>query len=83
MFQAVEDLDVEERKKLIKLHTLQPISEWTDGVGPCLWWILPIAEPPYCGTPGDSDWPEYHTHWSRLPDCQMFVATDGTETQGK
>jgi hypothetical protein len=44
----------------------KPISEWHEDLGPCLWWIFPICEPPYSGTPLDCNWPEYHTHFTRL-----------------
>ena len=40
---------------------------WHEDVGPVLWWRFPISEPPWCGTPLDSDWPGYHTHWTPLP----------------
>lgn len=45
----------------------RPIEEWHEDQGPVLWWKFPIEEPPYCGTPLDTDWPGYHTHWSLLP----------------
>jgi hypothetical protein len=45
-------------------HDAQPRSEWSEDIGPVLWWSFPIDEPPYCGTPLDSDWPDYHTHWT-------------------
>ncbi len=46
------------------------IDDWHEGVGCVLWWHFPIEEPPYSGTPLDSDWPGYHTHWTRfaMPD---------------
>ncbi len=76
---AVEDIDTVEREDFTKLHTLRPESEWHDDIGPALWWILPVNEPPYCGTPLDSDWTGGHTHWSPLPDCRLMAATDGVE----
>lgn len=45
---------------------LRPLAAWDHADGAVLWWKLPIEEPPYCGTPGDSDWPGYHTHWTPL-----------------
>ncbi len=81
MYEAVDDLEVEEREKLIKLHTLRPLADWHEDLGPTLWWILPVNEPPYCGTPLDSDWTGGHTHWSPLPDCRLMAATDGVELQ--
>jgi hypothetical protein len=32
-------------------------GEWHEDDGPVLWWRFPIVEPPYAGTPLDSDWP--------------------------
>lgn len=46
---------------------MRPLSEWSDDEGPVLWWVVPISEPPFCGTPLDSDWPGYQTHWTPLP----------------
>ncbi len=73
---AVDDVDTAG-----PLYTLQPLAEWHEDSGPVLWWILPINEPPYCGTPLDSDWPGGHTHWTPLPDCRAFVTSDGVEIQ--
>lgn len=52
-----------------RLHTLRPEADYHEDMGPVLWWIWPICEPPYCDQPGDSDWPDYHTHFSPLPNC--------------
>ena len=49
------------------LSTPRPLSSWHDDDGAVLWWRIPVDEPPYCGTPGDSDWPGYQTHWTPLP----------------
>lgn len=48
----------------------RPLEEWHDDCGPVLWWAFPIEEAPWAGSPGDSDWPGYHTHWTpiRLPE---------------
>lgn len=32
----------------------RPIREWSEKVGPVLWWKLPVDEPPYVGTPNDT-----------------------------
>jgi hypothetical protein len=45
----------------------RPLDEWDEDDGPALWWELPVTEPPYAGTPDDSDWPGYHTHWTPIP----------------
>lgn len=57
---------------LEKLNQARPIEDWHEDDGPVLWWIHPVEEPPYCGTPNDSDWPGYHTHWSQIPIPTQF-----------
>lgn len=42
---------------LLKYHRARPASEWTEEDGNVLWWTFPINEPPYVGTPNDSDYP--------------------------
>jgi len=54
-----------ERQK--KIETLRTLDEWHEDYGDVLWWELPVSESPYCGTPLDSNWPGYYTHWSELP----------------
>lgn len=51
----------------------RPKDDWHEDMGAVLWWVFPIKEPPYCGTPVDTDWPGYHTHWTPLivPDWLM------------
>ena len=51
---------------------LRPLDEWGEEDGPVLWWKLPIEEPPWCGTPLDSDWPGYQTHWCHLPPMEVL-----------
>lgn len=57
-------------KKLGELEDAQEpksLEEWHEDIGPVLWWRFPIEEPPYCGTPLDSDWVEaYYTHWTPI-----------------
>lgn len=50
------------------LGDVMPIDSWHEDDGPALWWGFPVAEPPYCGTPLDDDFPDYLTHWTRLPE---------------
>ncbi|WP_083258499.1 hypothetical protein [Cellulosilyticum sp. I15G10I2] len=47
-------------------NELRPIDEWGEDYGDCLWWNLPIVEPPYCGSPLDMNFPDYVTHFTRL-----------------
>lgn len=46
--------------------TARPIDEWNEDLGDVLWWTFPVNEPPYCGSPLDMDWPDYHTHWTPI-----------------
>jgi hypothetical protein len=54
---------------------VKPLADWNDEIGPVLWWRFPIQEPPWVGTPLDSDWPieddgdevPYYTHWMPIP----------------
>lgn len=45
----------------------RPLDEWHEDIGNALWWTFPITEPPYSGTPLDTEWPGYHTHWTPIP----------------
>jgi hypothetical protein len=44
----------------------RPISEWHEDMGDVLWWIFPLCEAPYVGSPLDTDWPNYHTHFTKI-----------------
>lgn len=48
--------------------TIQPVpgDQWHDDDGDVLWWRFPVEEPPYVGSPLCDDWPDYHTHFTRL-----------------
>lgn len=56
-----------EQLKIANLARPRPLEEWHEDYGPVLWWAFPVVEPPYCGSPLYSDWPEYHTHWTTIP----------------
>ncbi|MBY0205282.1 hypothetical protein [Paenibacillus cucumis (ex Kampfer et al. 2016)] len=53
----------EQVKKLKEARTL---DEWHEDFGDVLWWKFPVEESPYCGSPLDTDWPDYHTHWTPI-----------------
>lgn len=38
-------------------NILRPLAFWHEDQGPALFWRAPVSEPPYAGTPLDSDWP--------------------------
>lgn len=60
------------------LLTPRPAAEWHEDFGNVIWYLHPISEPPYCGTPLDSEFPydlEYDDDeareslwWTPLPD---------------
>lgn len=54
------------KKEIDNLRTPRPIEDWHEDYGDVLWWEFSISEPPYCGTPLDSDWPDCHTHWTPI-----------------
>lgn len=60
--QDIEDEENEYPSKAL----LRTIDEWHEDYGDVLWWKFPIEEPPYCGTPLDDSWPDYHTHWTPI-----------------
>lgn len=57
--------------------TLRLLDDYHEDYGNVLWWVLPVCEPPYCGTPNDSDWPGYHTHWTTLLEPHDEGANNG------
>lgn len=61
----------------------RPLDDWHEDVGDVLWWRFPIREAPYVGTPGDSDWPGYHTHWTRIICPEAPSGGIAGEVQGK
>lgn len=50
------------------VEMMKTLDEWHEDDGPCLWWSLPIEEPPYVGEPLDFGFPDHLTHWARIPD---------------
>lgn len=67
------------QKVIERILTFRPRDEYGDDDRNVLWWRVPVEEPPFCGTPNDSDWPEgedglpegYYTHWSYLPNPSL------------
>jgi hypothetical protein len=62
--------------ELERLTTFRPAESWHEDDGNALWWLVPISEAPYSGTPLDIDfpygdpedghWPE-EVRWTPLP----------------
>lgn len=54
--------------KLEELLRLRPASEYHEDMGDVLWWLVPICEPPYCGSPKDCGRTvELHTQMQHQP----------------
>ncbi len=57
----------------------RPIEAYTEDMGPVLWWVFPITEPPYCGGPNDCGHTvEIHT---ATPHMLPFRKQDDTVTR--
>ena len=56
-----------------KLKVARSIEEWHEDYGVALWWTFPIEEPPYCGSPLNSEWPGYHTHWTPIVEPEAVL----------
>jgi hypothetical protein len=64
------------------------LAEWNEDDGPVTWWAWCghdwAGEPAFCGTPNDSDWPGYHTHWTAHPAAPTLQGiADGNAAGGK
>ncbi|MGK7653194.1 hypothetical protein ACSQ76_12485 [Roseovarius sp. B08] len=46
----------------------RPLEDWHEDLGFVVWWKFPVDEPAWIGTPNDSDWPGYHTHFTPHPE---------------
>jgi hypothetical protein len=72
---VIEDLDdIPAGTKLYAATHRFPkkLDEYHEDEGPVMWWTWQgdswLYEPSWCGTPSDSDWPGYHTHWTPHPE---------------
>lgn len=61
----------------------RPLDEWHEDFGPGMWFAWTdggwLGEPAWIGTPIDSDWPGYHTHFLPHPSfpAELEDAVDG------
>ena len=49
-----------------EIYDPKPFHLYHEDMGPKLWWRFPIEEPPFVGTPLDTDWPGHHTHFTAI-----------------
>lgn len=67
----IEDL-LHDAREAHRMHTPRRYRDWHEDYGPALWCLIPVNEPPHCGTPDGSDWPyddedEDRLVWVPLP----------------
>ena len=80
--ELMERCDLE--RELIRIHraTLaKPLNDYSEELGPVVWWKFPVTEPAWIGTPDDSDWPGYHTHFTPHPEVHYFLAEEADDEQ--
>ena len=58
-------------------EALHPYADWHEDDGPVLWYAVPVEEPPYCGEPLCSDWPN---EWNAPYDTVTGAFIDGPYT---
>jgi hypothetical protein len=61
-----------ERAAAERITMLHPRAEYHEDFGDVLWWTVPISEPPFVGSPQNSDWDDEEmtcTHFSLLPNA--------------
>lgn len=61
-----EGTGMDEPTNLFSQQAARWRSEWHEDYGDVVWWVLPVQEAPYLGSPLCDDWPGYHTHWTRI-----------------
>ena len=59
----------------------RPLDEWHEDMGAVTWWRFPVEEAAWIGTPLDSDWPGYHTHWTPHPAIPAMLAARPQEAE--
>lgn len=76
LLKKAEQLVAENAQKAARIAELEspiarPLDDWHEDHGPVVWFTWEgdrwLGEPAWCGTPLDSDWPGYHTHWIAHP----------------
>lgn len=82
LWQDAHNEDCPNLLQLKERNTAQPLNDWHEDMGVCLWWTFPIQEPPYVGDPLCDDWPGMHTHFTRLTNDKLPTPPD-TESDEK
>lgn len=66
---------------LLPDRTPKRLDEWTEEDGDVLWWVFPIEEAPYCGSPKDCGHTVEMRHYVMV-DGQREVKTVRTDVGG-
>jgi hypothetical protein len=56
---------------------LRPFKEWTEDDGDVLWWRCPVNEPPWVGSPLNSDWTIVFTGTGKTIEARYVANLDG------
>lgn len=56
----------------------RPLEEWHEDMGDVVWWTFPVTEAAMIGSPLDSAWPGYHTHWTPHPAIPSNLLNEGS-----
>jgi hypothetical protein len=63
------------------------LDEYHEDYGNVVWWCWQdgewLGEPAWIGKPHDSDWPDYHTHWTPHPAFPAAIAAAQPASGGK
>ncbi|WP_144266913.1 hypothetical protein [Salipiger bermudensis] len=68
--------------------TARPLESWHEDMGNKTWWALGpdgewLGEPAWIGTPNDSHWPGYHTHFTDHPPMPETPDESGRRIHGE
>lgn len=50
----------------------RPRVEWHEDDGDVMWWKFPVVEAPYVGSPLADDFPDYVTHFTKIPVPRLY-----------
>lgn len=56
----------------------RPLEEWHEDMGDVVWWTFPVTEAAMIGSPLDTAWPGYHTHWTPHPPIPGNLLNEGS-----
>lgn len=80
--QALTAPQVDKALRHLRAHAeWQPLDNWHEDDGPAFWTKFPVCEPYYAGSPLDTKWPGYHTHFIPMSVFDRLIDKDGNLIQ--